>query len=245
MLQAGMLKQPNSLPIVIGHNGSSEASSPSGSLDAFRSAIDVGAEMIEVDTRPTRDGTFVSSYAVEIDGQPIAKLSDANLPGSVPPVAEVIALARDAGVPVLLDLKDVGYEHEVVELATSILPQDRFRITTLEDESVAKISRAYPDVQVALNLGRSAPEDPLARVRTRLSELFPLARARACGARFLTVNYRHAALGVVRQADRAGYPVFVWTVDDPGRLARWLADKRIEGVITNRPTTAMRIKSTL
>jgi glycerophosphoryl diester phosphodiesterase len=240
-----MTSASSTLPIVVGHNGSHEADGPSGSLDAYRSAIDVGAGMIEIDMRLTRDRVFVGSYPDVIDGTPISEWNSADLPDGIPLVADVLALARDSKIPVLLDLKDIGCEHELIELATSILAWDQLQITTLEDASVATITQSYPEARVALNLGRGAPPNPLERVRTRLSELFPLGRARACGARFLTLNYRHAALGTVRRAYRAGFPIFVWTVDDPPTMARWLADPRVEGVITNRPATAMRVKETL
>jgi glycerophosphoryl diester phosphodiesterase len=244
MIQPVMTSTSTS-PIVVGHNGSSEADSPSGSLDAYRSAIAVGAGMVEIDMRLTRDRLFVGSYPDVIEGTPISEWKAADLPDGIPLVADVLSLAREAGIPVLLDLKDTGCEDELIELATSVLTWDQFRITTLEDASVAKITKAYPEARVALNLGRGAPPNPIDRVRTRISELFPVARARACGARFLTLNYRHAALGTVRRGHAAGFPIFVWTVDEPSRMARWLADRRVEGIITNRPATAMRVKETL
>ena len=54
-----------------------------------------------------------------------------------------------------LDLKETGYEENVVALASSILGPGNFVVTTLEDASVATIKRAFPEVRTALSLGRS------------------------------------------------------------------------------------------
>ena len=43
-----------------------------------------------------------------------------------------------------LDLKETGYEENVVSLASSILGPGNFVVTTLEDASVATIKRAFP-----------------------------------------------------------------------------------------------------
>jgi glycerophosphoryl diester phosphodiesterase len=215
-------------------------------MAAYRAAIAAGADMIEVDARLAGDGEFVAAHDETIGGRRVAQLTAAGVTelteGSVPAVREVVELAAQAGVEVMLDLKDIGCEPALVELACSLLPPERFVISTLEDVSVGRISRDRPDIRVGLSLGRGAPAN---RLRTRLSELFPMRRARACGARFLSVNEQLAGLGVIRQASRAGTPAFVWTVDDPAKLSRWLGDGRVEGVITNTPAQAVRLRRSI
>ena len=211
-------------------------------MAAYRAAIAAGADMLELDVRLTGDGELVAAHDETISGQRIAQLAAADVmeltAGAVPTVRDVVELAVGSGVEVMLDLKDIGCEPVLVDLACSLLPPGRFVISTLEDVSVARISRDRPDIRVGLSLGRGDPEH---RVRTRLSELFPMRRARACGARFLSVNEQLAGLGVIRQASRAGMAAFVWTVDEPAKLSRWLADPRVEGVITNTPRAAVEL----
>ena len=237
-----MRTEASSLKIV-GHQGSSEGVA-AGTMAAYRAAIEVGADMIEVDVRLAKDGEFVAAHDETVSGRPIAQLAAAEVvelsEGLVPAVREVVELGAEAGVEVMLDLKDIGCEPALVELARSLLTPDRYVISTLEDVSVGRISRESPDIRVGLSLGRGSPAN---RVRTRLSELFPMRRARACGAQFLSVNEQLAGLGVIRQATRAGLPAFVWTVDEPPKLARWLGDGRVEGVITNTPAQAVRLRA--
>jgi glycerophosphoryl diester phosphodiesterase len=230
---------------IVGHQGSSEGVA-SGTMAAYRAAIAAGADMIEVDARLAKDGEFVAAHDATLSGRRIAQLTAADVielsEGSTPALREVVELAADAGVEVMLDLKDVGCEPALVELACSLLPRDRFVISTLEDVSVGRISHEWPEIRVGLSLGRG---DPAHRIRTRLSELFPIRRARACRARFVSVNEQLAGLGVIRQATRAGIPAFVWTLDEPAKLSRWLRDHRVEGVITNTPARAVRMRGSV
>jgi glycerophosphoryl diester phosphodiesterase len=55
---------------------------------------------------------------------------------------------------------------------------------------------------------------------TRLSEVFPLRRVRACGARWIAVNQALARFGVLAASARHGIGVMVWTVDEPARMDR-------------------------
>ena len=129
-----------------------------------------------------------------------------------------------------------GDEAAAVDAVAEALPVDRFVVSTMEDVSVAALRRVRPDLEVGLSIGREWRRPYL---RTRLSEVFPGARARACGASFLSVNRRLAASGLLA---RAPLPVYLWTVDDDDELARRLADPRLHGVITNRPRRALELR---
>ena len=135
-----------------------------------------------------------------------------------------------------LDLKDTGGEEKVVEMALDILGPGNFVVTTLEDRSVAAIKTRFPAVPAALSLGRDLNEVPRARrAATRLSELFPMRRLRACRADWVAVHRRLAAAGVLARCHRAGIKTMIWTVDEDAEMRRWLADPRVAVLITNRP----------
>lgn len=135
----------------------------------------------------------------------------------------------------MVDLKEIGGEEDALSGVLERLPPERVVVTTLEDESVAAVRRAFPELEAGLSLGRERPRPHL---RTRLSELFPAGRARACGATFLSVNRRFVPFGVVR---RSPLPVYLWTVDDERELRRCLHDRRLRGVVTNRPIRALEL----
>jgi len=145
-----------------------------------------------------------------------------------------------------LDLKDTGGEETVVEMALDILGPGNFVVTTLEDESVAAIKARFPAVPAALSLGRDLHEVPRAAwAATRLSELFPMRRLRACRADWVAVHRRLATAGVLARCHRGGIRTMVWTVDMDSEIRRWLTDPRVAVLITNRPADAVAMRSSL
>lgn len=191
-----------------------------GTLAAYKRALEAGVGTVEADARRGPDG-----WAAQHDPGPPWGAT----------LADVVALVADAGARLMVDLKEIGGEEDVVGLVLERLPAGRVLVSTLEDESVAAVRRAFPELEVGLSLGRAHPER---RVRTRLSELFPGRRARACGATFLSVNRGFVRYGLLR---RAPLPVYLWTVDDERELSRFLRDPRVRGVVTNRPIRALEL----
>ena len=154
--------------LISAHMGGGEAARP-GSYEAYQHALSSGAEYAELDIRKTRDNVLVCYHDEHAGrgGPPVAALSWAELCEragyQVPRVAEVMRLL---GGKLLghLDLKETGYEKEVIELALASFGPGQFVATTLEDVSVAAIKQAYPDVPAALSLGRETPGWPGAPV---------------------------------------------------------------------------------
>jgi len=56
----------------------------------------------------------------------------------------------------------------------------------------------------------------------------------------MTLDQRYATDAALAAATK---PVWVWTVDDQRQIERFLADSRIEGIITNRPDLALELRS--
>jgi glycerophosphoryl diester phosphodiesterase len=219
--------------------------------ESYSAALTSGAEYAEFDIRKTADSVLVVYHDARAGrGGPLVgqlgypELCD-RLGYQVPRVDEVMALiaGRLLGH---LDLKETGYEAEVIRLADSILGPGNFVVTTLEDVSVAAIRRAFPEVRTALSLGRSLGEVPRRRwAAIRHSELYPLPRIRACGADWVAVNYRLAKLGVARACHQQGIGIMVWTVDANPLIDQFLQDQRIDVLITNRPQHATRRRAEL
>ena len=143
-----------------------------------------------------------------------------------------------------LDLKETGYEHEVVKLALELLGPGNFVATTLVDSSIRRIKDSYPEVTTALSLGRDLREVArMMRLPTRARELYPLGRMRACGADWLAVHRRLARANVLRLCGRFGIPAMVWTVNGEPQLRRFLADPRVTVLITDRPRYALSLRT--
>jgi glycerophosphoryl diester phosphodiesterase len=219
-----------------------------GTIEAYAMALETGAEYVEFDIRRTADGELAAYHDPRTrQGEVLAAISYprlCELAGyRVPRVADVMTLIAGKATG-HLDLKDTGGEGKVVEMALNILGPGNFVVTTLEDRSVAAIKTRFPAVPVALSLGRDLNEVPRAwRAATRLSELFPMRRLRACRADWVAVHRRLAAAGVLGRCHRAGIKTMIWTVDEDADIRRWLADPRVTVLITNRPGDAVAIRS--
>lgn len=226
------------------HRGGSEKVNPA-TYEAYEVALTSGAELAEFDIRRTKDNVLVVYHDARSGhtGPLVADLVYEELCDElgymVPKVAEVMALLAGKMIG-HLDLKEIGYEQEVIALALAKFGLENFVVTTLEDVSIANIKRAFPTVKTALSLGRDLKEIPPRRwARVRRSEIFPLSRLRSCGADWVAVNYKLARLGVINACRRSGIGIMVWTVDTDALIDHFIVDQRIDVLITNRPQHAV------
>ncbi len=225
------------------HRGGSEYARPA-TYEAYRHALESGAEYAELDIRKTKDKVLVVHHDARTGhtGPRVADLAYRELCDRlgyvVPEVKDVMALLAGKLIG-HLDLKEIGYEQEVIDLALASLGPGNFIATTLEDVSVRHIKRAFPEVRTALSLGRDNKEIAWRRwLNVRRSELFPLDRIRACGADWVAVNYRLGQFRVISACRQAGIGVMVWTVDADELIDQFVVDDRIAVLITNRPEHA-------
>ncbi|MFE9440263.1 glycerophosphodiester phosphodiesterase family protein [Streptomyces sp. NPDC006602] len=234
-------------PAVSAHRGGSERAA-AATWAAYEDAIVSGAEYAEFDIRRTADGVFVVYHDARVAhcGPLLSRITHAELSEragyAVPVVDEVMALIAGKLVG-HLDLKEMGHERELVDRAIALLGMDGFVATTLEDASVAAIGRAFPAVRTALSLGRDRREITRARLPgTRLSELLPMRRVRACGATGVAVHQQLARANVLREAARHGLYTMVWTVNEDAPMRAFLTDPRVDVLITDRPRRAVTLR---
>jgi glycerophosphoryl diester phosphodiesterase len=231
-------------PIIVAHRGAS-ALARENTLESFEKAIEVGTDMIEIDVRRTKDHILIAHHDETLNGVAIHDLTYGEIEsgvspgdGHVPRISEILALARGR-VRIDADLKEGGYEGEVIELLSKYLEGDRFVLTSFIDAAIQTIKRTHPSIQAGLILGRPRPKR---YVGTRFSELFPMKRVRRANADFLVPHYKLLKLGFLNRARRSLLPVYVWTVNDEGLIQRFLNDKRVHAVITDRPDVAVAMK---
>lgn len=177
--------------------------------DGYPRWLESGADFLEIDIRRAADGTIVLSH-------------DELLPGAAHTTLDE---ALQSGSMLQLDLKEPGYEIELMGQALRTHRAAELVITTANDESVRSVKERFPQVRAGLTLGERLTSSTLQRIER-------------CRADFIAVDEPY-----VRWFDPAPGPIWVWTVDDERRLRHYLRDQRIEAVITNRPDLALRIRS--
>ncbi len=223
-------------PIVYGHRGAS-ADAPENTIEAFRLAREQGADGVELDVRRSADGALVIHHDAHLpDGRRILDVARADLPASVPTLAE--ALDACEGLIVNIEIKNSPYDvdhdperqsaDDVVALLAERRGRDRVLISSFDLKTVDRV-RAIDDGIATAFLSHVAPD------------------GRAAIA--LAVSHGHGAVHpyeadvderYVTEAHAAGLAVNTWTVDDPERL-RLLAAVGVDGIVTNVPGIAKRV----
>ena len=214
--------------------------------ERYAGAVAMGVDFVEFDVRKTRDGVSIVYHDDRTEsGRAIRNHEYRELTDELGAEALTFDALLDiaAGkVGLHLDLKEAGYEDEIVTTALARTPLQMLVITS-DDEVVRTIKERYPEVRAGLSLGDElAGASALTRFRVRLSEAFPGARVKRSRADLVAVHRQLADFNVLRYSSRARVPAWVWTVDEETTLRRFMADSRVETVITNRPDLAIRIR---
>jgi glycerophosphoryl diester phosphodiesterase len=234
-----------SVPLISAHRGScGVAGLPAP--ERYRRAIALGVDYVEFDVRRSADRVnLVYHDDCTASGRPIRDSAysevKAELGAEALTLDELLGIAAGR-VGLHLDLKESGYEADIVNVALASCPPDRLVITAA-DVPIRTIKQQYPHLRVGLSLGDDVTHLTLwLQARERLSELFPDRRLKQCGADFVAVHQQLARLTVLRYCARRHMPAWVWTVDEEPQIARFMADARVTTLITNRPDIALRFR---
>jgi len=238
----GLISASVTAPLIVAHRGASQGAQDN-SLEAFENAIAVGADMIEFDVRRTRDDVLIAFQDRAVAGRPVGELTHAEMTetlGREPPTLDQVLTVTRGRVKLDVEFKEAGYVPRVLAALGTHFDPEEVVITSFLDTVVAEVKAAALPIETGLLFGVAVPERP--RVRTRLSELFPVERARRCGADYVAPHVALARLGAVERASAAGYRSLVWTVNDDAGLRRYLNDDRLLGVITDVPAKAVALR---
>jgi glycerophosphoryl diester phosphodiesterase len=238
-------------PLVIAHRGASRVA-PGNSLAAFEAAIDAGCDAVELDVRQTADGVLVVHHAAARRGTPVARLTYQDLVNRsrhVPPRLDE-ALALCAGrIGLDVEIKDEGIEAAVLSLLAQRFPLNRLLISSFHDTVIAAVKRLDAEVRCGLLV---APTRLQRRGGRR--EAIAVDLAVSSGADVLLPHQlltrrvratRRSGVGLLEAAAAGGLPVITWTVNGPRRMARYLSDQRVAGIITDLPDVALDLRRRL
>lgn len=232
---------------IIAHRGASGLVKFDNSIESFRKAIEIGADMVEFDVRKTKDGRFIAFHDPNLNGNNISDLTYEEIQEitdekgyEVPRVEDVVLLCKDK-IGLDIELKEEGYEKEVIKLVKGHLDYDQYVMKSFSDRTVNMIHEHDPNIKTGLLLGVEEPEN---KIRTRLSELFPKNRLRRCKADFVSPNHHLLKLMFLKRMNFCDMDVYVWTVNNASMI-KLLFKKGVGGIITDRPDLAVKTKDKL
>ena len=222
------------MTLVIAHRGASEARRQN-TLEAFRLAVEMGADWVELDVRRSRDDVLIVSHDAHLpDGRFIVEHDYDELPDWLPTLAE--ALETCEGAKVNLEIKnepvDPDYDaaHQIsdatVGLALAFRDPEDLLITSFNLDTVKRIHGVNGDIAVGFVTGFDVLQIQMlldAAVEAEMDVIVPWDG---------TVDRRF-----IERAHGHGLPVYTWTVNDADRM-RELIDMGIDGLITDVPDLA-------
>jgi glycerophosphoryl diester phosphodiesterase len=223
-------------PIVIAHRGAS-AQRPENTLPAYALAVDLDADMIEIDLHRTRDGAVVITHDEDLAGLGgSGEIADASL-------AQVRALDAGGGerVPTLDEVLDafagrIAFNLELKCASTGPYPGlEELALAAVRERDLlaGTLFSSFSDAVLA-RLRALCPEARLGVLVSPREPGEPLERARAVGAEALNPWFGLATRPWIEAAHAARLAVYPYTVDaeaDMRRLLEWGAD----GLFTNHP----------
>lgn len=246
-----LVNSPNVL--VIAHRGNSSAK-PENTLPAFASAVKVGANLVELDYYLTSDGVPVVLHDKTLDRTTDAeavlgkaklrivdttladlrkldagKWFDAAFQGTKLPTLVESLDAIQAGSTTLIERKE-GDAAGIVKLLEEKKLLDRVMVQAFDWKYVAECRRLSPHLVLAALGGKAASEEQLAA-------------AAATGAQVIAWNHEKIAKPQIDRIHALGCKAWVYTVDDP-RRAQQLINDGIDGIITNKPATILKLART-
>jgi len=231
--------------LIIGHRGA-PGYARENTIESFKKAMALGADMVEFDVRRTKDNIFIVYHDGLIQGRPIKDLTyeevsqiARNQGFDIPTVEDVLKWSSGK-MKLDVELKEEGYEEEIIELLFKYFKKNQFIITSFNDSSLKRIKDHYPDIKVGLLLGKLR-----APLLARISEFFPMRRYKKAKADFLVAHWKLLRAGFLERARRSHQPVIVWTVNDEEMMRRLLNEKGVYGIVTDQPDLAVSLRKKL
>jgi glycerophosphoryl diester phosphodiesterase len=219
--------------MVIAHRGAWGPAAPGApaenTLEAFEAAIALGADMIELDVRRTRDGHLIVFHNARVKTVPTSSMRYEALKikgtRSRPPLLDEVLALTKGRIGLNLEVKEPGYVEDTIALLRRH-DFERCVLSSFLDDVVLEAKTLAPELKAGLLIATG--------LRRALATRLPATKADTLG-----LHRRLADATALEKAAAAGVRCVVWTVNAPRALDRYFGHPAVEGVITDRPALAL------
>jgi glycerophosphoryl diester phosphodiesterase len=237
--------------LVTAHRGFS-GEAPENTLPAFKKAIEVGSDMIELDVRFSKDGKIVVIHDDTLDRTTNGrgKVSDYTL-------KELKELDAGSWFAPQFSGEQIPTLKEVLELAKGKIPMNieikddspgQYKITDLADRALQEVKKAGMVGEVIFSsfypssLQRIKERDPRIWVALLYHREWNSLREVTGGRVFSVLNLRHSFLTreKIRRIHQEGMKVNTYTVNSEEEMEQFIG-WGIDGIITNHPDKLIQI----
>ncbi len=245
-------------PLVAAHRGGAGLWAEN-SLGAFRGAVALGVDWLELDVHLTRDGGVAVIHDPSLErtttgtGQvrhlALEDLRRARLKGAdgrptdegVPTLEEVLDLVAPTGVGVLLEVKTGPGGERYPAIEEAVLAglrarglQGRTVVMSFHPGVLQRVRQLAPGIRLGLLISRRTLERQGATVEAGIGW------ARTLGASDLGLEYPLIDAGVLAAARAQGLRTAAWTINEDPDLRRMIG-LGVDILITDRPDRALRL----
>ncbi|MGQ9719476.1 MAG: glycerophosphodiester phosphodiesterase [Nitrososphaerales archaeon] len=216
--------------MIVAHRGAS-AYEPENTLRAIEKAIELGANMVEVDVRPSKDGHIVvihddsvdrttngKGYVKNMTLKELKKL-DAGKGERIPTLQEVIGAVRRR-VVLVIEIKVLNFEEAVVRTVEKEGMEKEVMITSFYHPVLKRVK----EIDSIIKTGVIFKCHPIRSAELALNAL----------ANALFPEYKYTSKEMAEEAHKSNLEIYPWTVDDQA-LADQFIKMGMSGIVTNKP----------
>ena len=247
-MQDNLMKEKKNTKIWA-HRGAS-GYAPENTLEAFRMAIEMGADGVELDVQFTKDRQLVVIHDETIDrvSNGHGRVADYTLEElkrftfnkthleyencRIPTLEEVLTLMKPTGVTVNIELKTGvnfydGIEDSVLRLVDRLQMQEQVIYSSFNHYSIIKVKELCPDAHVGFLYCDGTPH---------MAEYAKKNHAEALHPSIYNMQY----IDLIPDCKEMGIDLHVWTVNDRSDMER-MVKLGADAIITNYPDVAYEI----
>ncbi|HEY9015871.1 MAG TPA: glycerophosphodiester phosphodiesterase family protein [Gemmatimonadales bacterium] len=214
-------------PSVIAHRGAS-GYEYENSRAAFRRAVMLDADGVELDVHSTRDGGIVVHHDPAIPGVgPIGQLSLAEAREirirngePLPQLAEILELVGDRDVWIEVKTLPALHDPQLLSVLERGPAPERYRVHSFDHRIVDRLGEMRPGLKRGILLSAYLKD--------------PVSVMRAVGATTLWQEWQQVDEDLVEQVHAAGGELIAWTVNELGDLDR-MVRLGVDGLCGNYP----------
>ncbi len=226
-------------PLIIAHRGAS-AVEPENTLRAFARAMQMGAEMIELDLHATRDGHVVVihdndlRHTTNLRGKVSemtleeVRRADAGKGERIPTLQETLELTRGK-INLYLEIKDRKAAAETVRMVRDYGVKNDVLLASFDLPLMKKLGEEIKDIEIGLILG-NATLNPLVRWR----EAFPEIALKNYNYQTLCMQVKLCSARLARNIKQQGKKLYVWTANAEQEY-QTMIERGVDGICTDTP----------
>ena len=221
--------------IIIGHRGA-RGLEPENTILSYQTAIQLGADMIELDVHKTKDGHLVCIHDDKVDRTTdgtglIAEMSlkdlqqlDAGHNEHIPLLSEVLDFARNR-ISVNIELKVLDVEKQVIDMVQERDMKNEVIVSSFLHSTLQTIHTIDEEIKTAVLISKKQDD-----VVQYVQNLHSVA---------LNPLYKLVTPELISQIHAHNIKLYSWTINEPEFMTD-LAKKGVDGIITDFPNIAIK-----